>query len=177
MWLVRPATHIVTPRALELRNPARHRRIQAKAPKTRKTAGFDGVHIHGANGYLLDQFLQDSTNQRDDEYGGPIENRARLMLEVTDALHRKYGARIASACIWRRAWTATTWATEIGWEVRLCRPRTRPAQDRVDRRARSRSSRKGPSWWAPRAIPSRFANAESIGPVLKREFGGTFYCQ
>jgi 2,4-dienoyl-CoA reductase-like NADH-dependent reductase (Old Yellow Enzyme family) len=48
-------------------------------------AGFDGVEIHGANGYLPDQFLQDSTNKRADEYGGPIENRARLLLEVTDA--------------------------------------------------------------------------------------------
>ncbi|HZW08768.1 MAG TPA: alkene reductase [Phycisphaerales bacterium] len=48
-------------------------------------AGFDGVEIHGANGYLLDQFLQDGSNTRTDEYGGPIENRARLMLEVTDA--------------------------------------------------------------------------------------------
>jgi 2,4-dienoyl-CoA reductase-like NADH-dependent reductase (Old Yellow Enzyme family) len=49
-------------------------------------AGFDGVEIHGANGCLLDQFLQDGTNQRADDYGGSIENRARLMLEVTDAV-------------------------------------------------------------------------------------------
>ena len=54
-------------------------------------AGFDGVEIHGANGYLLDQFLQDSTNHRTDEYGGPIENRARLMLEVTDAVVSVWG--------------------------------------------------------------------------------------
>lgn len=50
-----------------------------------KAAGFDGVEIHGANGYLLDQFLEDSTNQREDNYGGSIENRARLLLEVVDA--------------------------------------------------------------------------------------------
>ena len=49
-------------------------------------AGFDAVEIHGANGYLLDQFLQDSTNHRTDQYGGSIENRGRLMLEVTDAV-------------------------------------------------------------------------------------------
>lgn len=49
-----------------------------------KAAGFDGVEIHGANGYLLDQFLQDGTNQRTDEYGGTVENRARLLLEVVD---------------------------------------------------------------------------------------------
>ena len=57
-----------------------------------KAAGFDGVEIHGANGYLLDQFLQDSTNKRTDIYGGPIENRARLHLEVTDAVSSVWGA-------------------------------------------------------------------------------------
>ena len=57
-----------------------------------KAAGFDGVEIHGANGYLLDQFLQDSTNKRADRYGGEIENRARLMLEVTDAVVSVWGA-------------------------------------------------------------------------------------
>jgi N-ethylmaleimide reductase len=54
-------------------------------------AGFDGVELHGANGYLLDQFLQDSTNQRTDDYGGPIENRARLMLEAVDATLSVFG--------------------------------------------------------------------------------------
>jgi 2,4-dienoyl-CoA reductase-like NADH-dependent reductase (Old Yellow Enzyme family) len=57
-----------------------------------RRAGFDGVEIHGANGYLLDQFLQDKTNHRTDEYGGPIEKRARLMLEVTDAAVSVWGA-------------------------------------------------------------------------------------
>jgi 2,4-dienoyl-CoA reductase-like NADH-dependent reductase (Old Yellow Enzyme family) len=55
-------------------------------------AGFDGVEIHGANGYLLDQFLQDASNKREDRYGGPIENRARLMLEVADAVISVWGA-------------------------------------------------------------------------------------
>src|SRR5208282_5037927 len=55
-------------------------------------AGFDGVELHGANGYLLDQFLQDSTNQRSDDYGGVIENRARLLLEATDAAISVWGA-------------------------------------------------------------------------------------
>ena len=57
-----------------------------------KEAGFDGVEIHGANGYLLDQFLQDGSNKRADLYGGSIENRARLMLEVTDAVIEVWGA-------------------------------------------------------------------------------------
>jgi N-ethylmaleimide reductase len=56
-----------------------------------KAAGFDGVEIHGANGYLLDQFLQDGSNKRTDAYGGPVENRARLLLEVTTAIISVWG--------------------------------------------------------------------------------------
>lgn len=63
-----------------------------QAAENAKRAGFDGVEIHGANGYLLDQFLQDSTNRRTDSYGGPIENRARLLLEVVDACIDVWGA-------------------------------------------------------------------------------------
>jgi 2,4-dienoyl-CoA reductase-like NADH-dependent reductase (Old Yellow Enzyme family) len=55
-------------------------------------AGFDGVQIHGANGYLIDQFLRDGTNLRDDDYGGPIENRIRLLREVTQAVADEVGA-------------------------------------------------------------------------------------
>ncbi|HVF28139.1 MAG TPA: alkene reductase [Pyrinomonadaceae bacterium] len=55
-------------------------------------AGFDGIEIHGANGYLLDQFLEDSTNKRSDGYGGSIKNRARLLLEVVEAVTRIWGA-------------------------------------------------------------------------------------
>jgi len=55
------------------------------------TAGFDGVEVHGANGYLLDQFLQDGTNKRTDEYGGAVENRARLLLEVMRAVTDEIG--------------------------------------------------------------------------------------
>ena len=57
-----------------------------------KAAGFDGVEVHAANGYLLEQFLRDSTNQRDDQYGGSLENRARLILEVTAAVASVWGA-------------------------------------------------------------------------------------
>lgn len=55
-------------------------------------AGFDGVEIHGANGYLVDQFTQDVSNKRTDEYGGSVENRARFALEVTDAIVERIGA-------------------------------------------------------------------------------------
>jgi len=55
-------------------------------------AGFDGVEIHGANGYLIDQFLRDSSNQREDEYGGSLENRARFLFEVIDAVSAEIGS-------------------------------------------------------------------------------------
>ena len=64
----------------------------SRGAENAKAAGFDGVEVHGANGYLLDQFLQDSANKRDDGYGGSIENRARLLLEVTDAVVSVWGA-------------------------------------------------------------------------------------
>ena len=54
-------------------------------------AGFDGIEIHGANGYLVDQFIQDITNKRTDEYGGSIENRSRFALEVINAITEKIG--------------------------------------------------------------------------------------
>jgi N-ethylmaleimide reductase len=63
-----------------------------KAAANAIAAGFDGVEVHGANGYLLDQFAKDGANQRDDSYGGSVENRARLMLEVTAAVADEIGA-------------------------------------------------------------------------------------
>jgi 2,4-dienoyl-CoA reductase-like NADH-dependent reductase (Old Yellow Enzyme family) len=84
--LVRPLKPFVTPRALELSEIPGVVEAYRKGAENAQLAGFDGVEIHGANGYLLDQFLQDKTNHRTDAYGGPIENRARLMLEVTDAV-------------------------------------------------------------------------------------------
>jgi 2,4-dienoyl-CoA reductase-like NADH-dependent reductase (Old Yellow Enzyme family) len=90
--LMRPKRDYVVPRALELSEipgiVAEYRRGAENA----KRAGFDGVEVHGANGYLLDQFLQDSTNRRTDAYGGSIENRARLMLEAVDACIEVWGA-------------------------------------------------------------------------------------
>jgi N-ethylmaleimide reductase len=62
------------------------------AAENAKAAGFDGVEVHGANGYLLDEFLRDGANKRTGPYGGPIENRARLMLEVIEAVSGVWGA-------------------------------------------------------------------------------------
>jgi 2,4-dienoyl-CoA reductase-like NADH-dependent reductase (Old Yellow Enzyme family) len=90
--LVRPMKDYETPRALDLEEIPGIVAAYRKGAENAKKAGFDGVEVHGANGYLLDQFLQDSTNLRTDSYGGPIENRARLMLEVTDACIAVWGA-------------------------------------------------------------------------------------
>ena len=62
-----------------------------RAAGNAKAAGFDGVEVHGANGYLLDQFLEDGTNQRTDDYGGSVENRARLLFEVLAAVSDVWG--------------------------------------------------------------------------------------
>jgi 2,4-dienoyl-CoA reductase-like NADH-dependent reductase (Old Yellow Enzyme family) len=91
--LVRPVTEYVTPRALETSEIPGIVEGFRKGAENAKQAGFDGVEIHGANGYLLDQFLQDGSNHRTDEYGGSIENRARLMLEVADAVISVWGAK------------------------------------------------------------------------------------
>jgi 2,4-dienoyl-CoA reductase-like NADH-dependent reductase (Old Yellow Enzyme family) len=90
--LVRPMKGFVTPRALETEEIADIVDAYRLGAENAKAAGFDGVEIHGANGYLLDQFLQSSTNQRSDRYGGSLENRARLLLEVTDAAIEVWGA-------------------------------------------------------------------------------------
>ena len=90
--LLRPKQEYVVPHVLsipEIKEIVGHFK---RAAENAKRAGFDGVEVHGANGYLVDQFLQDSTNKREDEYGGSIENRARFALEVTDAIIEVFGA-------------------------------------------------------------------------------------
>jgi N-ethylmaleimide reductase len=80
-----------TPRALELSEIPGIVQQYRDGAQNAKAAGFDGVEVHGANGYLLDQFLRDGTNQRTDEYGGSVENRAKLLLEVTEAVIQVWG--------------------------------------------------------------------------------------
>ncbi|WP_378944028.1 alkene reductase [Paracoccus sp. R86501] len=90
--LLRPKRPYVTPRALDIDEiPAIVEAYRQGAENARR-AGFDGVEIHAANGYLIDQFLQDSSNTRDDAYGGSIENRTRLLDEITDAVISVWGA-------------------------------------------------------------------------------------
>ncbi len=97
---IRPAGHartntghqdFVTPRALDLAEISAIVEQYRNGAKNAMNAGFDGVEIHGANGYLLDQFLRDGTNHRADTYGGSLENRARLMLEVVAAVCSVWG--------------------------------------------------------------------------------------
>lgn len=82
---------IVTPRALEPNEISAIVEQFRKGAENAKSAGFDGVELHGANGYLLDQFTRDGSNMRTDRYGGSIENRVRFPLEVTDAVVSVWG--------------------------------------------------------------------------------------
>ncbi len=90
--LVRPKQPYPVPRELSLDEIAEVVEAYRTGAENAKRAGFDGVELHGANGYLLDQFLQDGSNKRTDRYGGSIENRARLMLEAVDAAISVFGA-------------------------------------------------------------------------------------
>ena len=81
-----------TPRALETAEVAAVVQDYRRAAERAKAAGFDGVEIHAANGYLIDQFLQSRTNQRKDRYGGSLENRMRFGMEVIDVLIRQINA-------------------------------------------------------------------------------------
>lgn len=90
--LIKPPTPFETPKALTLTQVHGVVEQFGRAAEHAKAAGFDGVELHGANGYLLDQFLQSGSNAREDEYGGPVENRARLMLQAADAAIAVFGA-------------------------------------------------------------------------------------
>ena len=88
---VRPEKEFETPRELAIEEIPEIVAAYKRGAEHAKAAGFDGVELHGANGYLLDQFLQSGSNYRTDKYGGSVENRARLMLEVTDAVAEVWG--------------------------------------------------------------------------------------
>ena len=90
--LLRPKREYVVPRPLEISEIQAITEQYKQSAIRAKAAGFDGVELHAANGYLIDQFLQTSTNKRTDLYGGSVENRARFLLEVVDALIEVWGA-------------------------------------------------------------------------------------
>jgi N-ethylmaleimide reductase len=90
----------VTPRALQIEEMPYIVRQYTRGSRNALEAGFDGVEVHAANGYLLDQFINSSTNRRTDAYGGAIENRARLLMEVVEAVsdvwgHDRVGVRLS----------------------------------------------------------------------------------
>ena len=90
-WTAAGQVPYVTPRPLETDEIARVVEDFAAAARRAYAAGFDGVELHGANGYLIDQFLRDGSNRRTDRYGGTVENRARFLLEVTAAVVDVWG--------------------------------------------------------------------------------------
>jgi 2,4-dienoyl-CoA reductase-like NADH-dependent reductase (Old Yellow Enzyme family) len=90
--LLRPQRNFVTPRALSTPEVKELVQTYKTASENAQKSGFDGVEIHAANGYLIDQFLQDSTNKRHDEYGGSTTNRIRFLLEILDAIISVWGA-------------------------------------------------------------------------------------
>ena len=153
--LVRPKQPYPTPRSLSLEEIAEVIEAYRLGAENAKKAGFDGVELHGANGYLLDQFLQDSTNKRTDAYGGSLENRARLMLKAVDAAISVFGPG------------------RVGLHLA---PRG-DAHDMGD------SDLKATFTYVARAMRQRgvaFLMArehkagDSLGPVLKAEFGGPY---
>jgi NADH:flavin oxidoreductases, Old Yellow Enzyme family len=153
--LIRPEVEYPTPRALELDEIPDLVEAYRKGAANAKAAGFDGVEIHGANGYLLEQFLLDGSNQRTDQYGGSIENRARLMLEVTDAVVDVWGA------------------DRVGMHL----------SPRADTHDMSVSDREGTYGYVAEQLGKRklaficareHVAEDSIGPMLKQRFGGAY---
>ena len=91
-WTLEGMKDYVTPHALEGTEIAGIVEDFRRGAHNAREAGFDGVELHGANGYLIDQFLRDSTNRRSDDYGGSAKNRARFLMEVTEAIVGEWGA-------------------------------------------------------------------------------------
>lgn len=151
--LVRPTKDYETPRALETAEITKLVAGFKKGAENAKRAGFDGIELHAANGYLVDQFLQDKTNKRTDQYGGSVENRARLLLEITDALIDVWGA------------------DRVG--VHLA--------PRMDAHDVGDSNPKAVFGYVARELGKRqiafiftreIEGSDSLGPYLKKEFGG-----
>jgi 2,4-dienoyl-CoA reductase-like NADH-dependent reductase (Old Yellow Enzyme family) len=153
--LLRPKRPYPVPRALETGEIPGIVAAYRKGAANAKAAGFDGVELHGANGYLLDQFLQDSSNRRTDAYGGTREKRARLMLEATDAVLEVWGPERVGMHLAPRADSH-----DMGDSDRLA-TFTYVARELGKRRIAF--------------ICAREARGEgSIGPQIKEAFGGVY---
>ena len=152
---VRPQRAYVTPRALETAEIPGVVEAYRHGAKMAMEAGFDGVEVHAANGYLLDQFLQDSTNHRTDAYGGSLENRARLLLEAVDAAVSVWGAGCVGVHLSPRGEIHTMGdsnpAATFGYVAREL-------------------GKRGIAFLCVR----EYEAADSLGPMLKAEFGGTY---
>ncbi|MDP3175260.1 MAG: alkene reductase [Phenylobacterium sp.] len=153
--LLRPKRPYPVPRPLALEEIADVVEAYRKGAENAKRAGFDGVELHGANGYLLDQFLQDGANHRTDAYGGSVENRARLMIEAVDAAISVFGA------------------DRVGLHL----------APRGDSHDMGDSDREATFGYVARAMAARkiafiFARErlgdDRIGPLLKAQFGGVY---
>jgi len=152
---VRPQRAYVTPRALETAEIPGVVQAYRHGAQMAMEAGFDGVEVHAANGYLLDQFLQDSTNQRTDQYGGSLENRARLLMEVVDACVSVWGAGRVGVHLSPRGDIHTMGDSDLAGTFRYV--------------ARELGKR-GIAFLCVREHEA----ADSLGPVLKAEFGGVY---
>ena len=152
---VRPQRAYVTPRALETAEIPGVVEAYRHGAKMAMEAGFDGVEVHAANGYLLDQFLQDSTNHRTDAYGGSLENRARLLLEAVDASVSVWGAGRVGVHLSPRGEIHTMGdsnpAATFGYVAREL-------------------GKRGIAFLCVR----EYEAADSLGPMLKAGFGGTY---
>jgi 2,4-dienoyl-CoA reductase-like NADH-dependent reductase (Old Yellow Enzyme family) len=153
--LVRPKRPYVTPRALERHEMPGIVEAYRQGAANALKAGFDGVELHGANGYLLDQFLQDKTNRRSDDYGGSIENRARLMLEVTDAAISVWGA------------------DRVGMHLNL-RRNSHDIDDSTPEATFSYVARELGRRKIAFIVGRESLEAPRLGPLVKKEFGGVY---
>lgn len=153
--LLRPKRPYPVPHALTLAEIDEVIEAYRKGAENAKRAGFDGVELHGANGYLLDQFLQDGSNQRTDQYGGSIENRARLMLAAVDAAISVWGPDRVGLHIAPRADSHDMGDSNL------------PAT--FDYVARAMRERKIAFLMARERVAS-----DSLGPQLKAAFGGIY---
>ncbi len=155
----------VTPRALETEEVAGVVEGFAEGARRARAAGFDGVEIHGANGYLVDQFLRDGTNHRTDRYGGTLENRARFLLEVTQAVTEvwgpgRVGVRLSPTGAYNSMSDSDPRAT-FAYAARALGA-LRLAYLHVVEPV------------APGSSPADLAGEERVSPLLRREFGGVF---